>query len=739
MALALFAAFPLVVTGTRTFFYRDFSAYCYPLNAYTRTSLAHGSLPLWNPYSQCGVPHMAQLGSWYLPSLAGVFFPTPWFDSFLLLLHLAWAGFGMHWLVRKLGAAGFPASFAGITFVFNGVVLSSMQWTAYVAVLAWMPWVVGCTIEAWKKGGGRIAAAALCAAMQVLTGMPELTALTWLFIAVLWIVGRSRRPDDADALVSRTRSAFRLAAVGLLAAGLTMAQTLPFLDLVAHSQRDAESATGQWSMPGWGWANLFVPLFHYYRAPQGNWFQSGQDLVQSYYLGTGVLCVALAGIFLARDRFTVVGVALIVFCWIMALGSNGFLYDWLRHAFPLLGFARFPVKFAVFTAFLAPLLAMRGVIAAETAPKRKTGLVFLGILAAVIALTCLLLQFAYRYPLVDDQWAVTLANTLWRIFFALIIVGGILLANRAPGKLAIAAIQLAVLASVAIDALTHNPNLAPTVPVSLFAPGIWQATGKPAPPKLGQGRIMLSAAAEQRMLYSGIPDFAAELTAKRAAEWYNFNLLDGIPKVNGALPLHPQTYDALEKRLYYTPGVVFGRGIMDFLSVAWVSSPESAIDWVARTNYLPMLTAGQKPVFTPDEQALQAVTDQSFRPAQEVYLPERLRCAIKASTAADCKVTPTVFNPQRVEAIVEASGPALVVHAQTFYHLWRAYVDGKQVPLLRANVAFQALEVPAGKHVVQFVYRDYNFVLGVIISLLSLAACAAIWFWSSHRESHLKS
>src|SRR6266576_5752310 len=103
----------------------------------------------------------------------------------------------MYWLARIWGASGFAATFAGMAFVFNGVVLSSLQWTAYIGVLAWMPWVVGCTSEAWKKGGRWLPLAAVCGAMQVLTGMPEMTALTWLFLAVLWL--SNSRSEQAGA------------------------------------------------------------------------------------------------------------------------------------------------------------------------------------------------------------------------------------------------------------------------------------------------------------------------------------------------------------------------------------------------------------------------------------------------------------------------------------------------------------------------------------------------------------
>src|SRR5207249_8706410 len=80
-------------------------------------------------------------------------------------------------------------------------------------------------------------------------------------------------------------SFFRLICVVALAAGITMVQMLPAFDLLTHSQRDSSFATTMWSMPPWGWANLLVPLFHYYRSPQGPWFQTGQEFLASYYLG----------------------------------------------------------------------------------------------------------------------------------------------------------------------------------------------------------------------------------------------------------------------------------------------------------------------------------------------------------------------------------------------------------------------------------------------------------------------
>jgi uncharacterized membrane protein YfhO len=69
---------------------------------------------------------------------------------------------------------------------------------------------------------------------------------------------------------------------------------------------------------------------------------------------------------------------------------------------------------------------------------------------------------------------------------------------------------------------------------------------------------------------------------------------------------------------------------------------------------------------------------------------------------------------------VEAEAPAIVVVAQAYYHDWRVYVDGAAAPLWLANYAFQALEVPAGRHHVSLVYEDREFRWGSIISVATL-------------------
>jgi uncharacterized membrane protein YfhO len=75
----------------------------------------------------------------------------------------------------------------------------------------------------------------------------------------------------------------------------------------------------------------------------------------------------------------------------------------------------------------------------------------------------------------------------------------------------------------------------------------------------------------------------------------------------------------------------------------------------------------------------------------------------------------------------------MFVVAQTYYHNWRASVDGRFVPLLRANYTFQAVEIPAGHHEVRLTYVDRLFQIGAIISSLAVMGCV-FTLWRNSRS-----
>jgi hypothetical protein len=120
--------------------------------------------------------------------------------------------------------------------------------------------------------------------------------------------------------------------------------------------------------------------------------------------------------------------------------------------------------------------------------------------------------------------------------------------------------------------------------------------------------------------------------------------------------------------------------------------------------------------------AFEAFLDPGFDPAGEVILPEPVSGGSRCGPAGTSRFL--MPRSDRVRLEVEAERAGYVVLADAFDPGWRATIDGEAAPLLRANVAFRAVAVPAGRHVVEMVYRPRAVSLGLALTLLTLALVA---------------
>ena len=721
LAVLIAVAFPDVLFGGRTFFYRDYGVLAYPTVHYFRESLWRGEVPLWNPLSNCGVPFLAQWGTMvcYPGALIYLVLPLPWSLGFFTLAHLFLAGLGMYFLARRWAANDFAASLAGVIFAFNGVTLSCLIWPNYLVALGWMPWVVSMGERAWREGGRLPPLAAIIGAFQVLSGVPELVLFTWLVLGFLWL----------GALAWSTEPRWRVAArfLGILALvlGLTAVQTLPFLDLLAHSQRDRTFATAKWAMPSWGSANLLVPLFHSYQNTQVLFFQTGQEFFSSTYMGAGVLLMAGWAAGRARCGRVILLVFLAVAGLAFAVGENGPVYRGFRWALPLAGVARYPVKFVLLVAFVLPLLTAYGAarwITLEASARKREGR-WLGACALLLLVAmAALLGVARLRPLPLDQWPATLTNTGMRAAFLLVTLGVWWILGRLlrPQRRILAAVSLLLL--VWLDFQTHVPRQNPTIHSSFLMPDL---AGLASVPRLGTGRVMITPRAEEAFLRSRVADFSQDFLGKRLARWSNLNLIDAAAKVNGSATLQIREQAQVQNLLYTNSDIDLPR-LADFLGVTQISSPTNVVEWVARSTAMPLITAGQRPLFTPPTAALSALTNADFDARLVVYLPEAARGVVRATNAARASVRMRRFAANTIDFDVEATEPAWVVIAQSWYHPWRALVGDQPARVWRANHAFQALEVPAGASRVRLAYVDDPLRLGLVISVVSVLACA-VW------------
>jgi hypothetical protein len=84
------------------------------------------------------------------------------------------------------------------------------------------------------------------------------------------------------------------------------------------------------------------------------------------------------------------------------------------------------------------------------------------------------------------------------------------------------------------------------------------------------------------------------------------------------------------------------------------------------------------------------------------------------------------FEPNRITVSARTVRPSFLVLSEVFYPGWEAWVNGRQTPVLQGDYILRAVPLPEGRHTVELRFRPQDFRWGLTVSLLSLAAIAAL-------------
>jgi hypothetical protein len=724
LGLLLVVQYPGLVTGSHSLFLRDFGHFWYPNAGYTRASFWSGEIPLWNPLSSCGIPFLAQWNTMvlYPPALLYVLLPLPWSLNLFCVLHLFLGGLGMFCLTRRLTGSGLGAALAGLAFACNGVTMTVIMLPSIAGALGLAPWVMNSLIEAWRKGGCWLVWAAVLGTLQMLTGGVEVVVLTWLVLGLLALDEWIARTENRRKLVTR------FLGVVMLVSFLSAIQLLPFLQLLSGSERSETSAGSISAMPLQGWANFLVPLFGTRQTSGGLPFQPGQFWLTSYYLGIGPFALALAAVLLRPNRRVWLLASAAVLFLVLAWGDRGLVHTWLVKACPLVGVMRFPVKFVLGILLVMPMLVAetgRVLSFGRTSPVRAGRTRLVGVFSSLAVVVVALVLAAPSFQ-TEPAWVrAAQLNGLTRLAF-LVATGALVVALAASGSRRQTLVcGLALLGIGWLDVLTHAPQQAPTVASEILRMPLTQARTMSETPAPGSSRAMLSRHALVLLDRTQLADPAQSYLGLRLGLYCNCNLPEGIPKVDGFYSLFPKYHSRLMARLYTSPSVP--EAVPDLLGASQITAPDSATDWQTRSSWLPMVTGGQQPVWGEDRSVLGRLFSPGFDPRREIVLAPDSRSQLAAVSPGQATIQMRHFSNHALGFSCEAERTTLVSISQSYDPGWRATVDGQPTRLWRANLAFQALVVPAGRHEVSLTYEDRWFRLGAGLTMLTTLAMLAFW------------
>ena len=766
LLLVVVAVFSQAVFTSAVFYQRDIYTYWYPhIEVFVR-AVSEGAWPLWNAYVGFGGPLLADASvqvAYPLTWLNLIMFPAAYYKLFVLL-HVWAAGVGLYFLGRRWGWTEASSFLAATVWALSGPLLSAVSLFHHFAGAAWITWVLLALEGLLAKPSGRAAILLGAAgAGQILAGSGDMCLMTGMAVGLRLLVVAIHDPRAA---VARLPRGIRLAALSAaLALSLSAIQWWPTLEVVRSGSRPRQppSTSMYWSVHPATIVDMLVPrlvsdlpLTPELRAAL---FESREPLLACLYLGLSSAFLVGVGLLLGGPLRILGGLG---FAWFLAaaLGHYTPLYPLLLRV-PGIGLLRYPAKYAIPTALFWALLVGVGAEAwrrAWTPVEKRRGL-GLGGLFWLLGLALLLAAlWIEREPAQLDRlwpWSSAIATPL--------------LGEAVASKL-LGAGTLAFLVSLLAWARTRR-SLPPqwlTAGLTLLVAGdlgwVGRSVNSLGPPELLSFRPplvdRLRVAPDYRIYVATFPEECARLVRGPqgwdpnwswargteemlyppiGARWGLFGSYDG--DFSGLAPAAFWPVTALMRSTELTSaglrllqignvGHVVSVGERDLAGLTPLLGEPSAFACPLRLFRVPeplpraYVVGGVRSLS--DAEALTLLLDPAFDPAREVLLPP----GNATSGATPGSQGSAQFVWRRADALeleVEASAPAMLVLVEAFGPGWRATVDGQPVEVLKANLLFRAVRVPAGRHRVGFRYRPPSVLRGAALSVAGLLAGVTVW------------
>jgi hypothetical protein len=726
----------------------------YPWYSYLGERLRSGDIPAWNPYQFSGAPFAADpLSGWtYLPAMfLFAVLPVSIAAGSYLFVHLLLAGLFTYALARTLRMNVAGALLASVAYEFNGF----MYWrnvccSPYVGVMTWLPLaILGAELAIrsprwldrglwWGVGG--------LALSQILAAWPGQGSYYALLALGGYVAYRTLLfpPENVRGIRGRALGlVMHGGGVLLFGFGLAAAGILPRLEYLSLSSLSGGYANIEGVRAAWGgwtskdWERLLVP-----------------GLV---YPGLSTLALALAAPLLARGRHATPYFAVLVLCTIILAGKevtplHSVLYqllpgfEWIHPHGPArikvilyLGFsllagaalsrlgergldARTLVALPILTSLLIVAFGLSGGVQGLFSTDPGTTIPAASLLALVGANVCVVIY---------------VVSSRGRRVAAFVLILVVFVDLFAAGRTTIAGYETADLGKelVKIDLTRYFENT-------------------------GAAEFLRTEDAPARYFGFG-PHSHGEKRSFRYNNWFaerdttallasNLGTASGLQSIQGYNAVHIARYDEYIQALngrsqgYHNADVV-PRGLdsplLDLLNVRYIIVPattqpdqdvlrelknahptvysDDQVDVLENRDALPRAWIVHSAKRVPRTETLKQLNSGGVNPRRTALLehsPPEL--SIPEDASADRALVET-YEADRISLQTSTGAPGLLVLSEAYYPAWKAYVDGRPVPLYVADHVLRAVPVPAGEHTVELRYESWSLRVGLVVSLTS--------------------
>lgn len=701
------------------FQYFDTIRQIYPWKSLSIDQIKKGEIPLWNPYNFSGSPLMANFQSsiFYALNLLYLILPqiTAW--TILVIAQTILAGFFTYLFARKIGMDKMQAIFSGVAFSYSLFIAVFLEYNTIVHTILWLP----ATLYFFEKILTRrtiynTAAFTLSILFSFFAGHIQIFTFTLLFIIAY--------------ILYRTRVKFWIFTLILLTLGICAIQLFPTLELINLSARIPHEHKFLIE-------NLLLKPAQLILFLSPDFFgnpATGNYLLTDSYPGNAVY------IGLAPFIFSIFAIR---FCWkktfvkFFALGAVILLILFLRspitenfYSIQLPFFSTGSPTNAIF--LLSFCLSILSGFGMGVWLKKENKNFYTIITAFLLIFILIWLVILTSHPVMSER-NFTYSTLIFTIFVAIF-----LLRNIFSKKKVLTTIIILI---TVFDLFYFFQKFNPFVPRDLIFP-----------------KADIFSVLERE---NGINRFWGYGTGAIDA---NFATQYKLFSTDGYDPLYPSRYGGFiqstsdgkikekftsqtRSDAFIVPGFgeedlssnLYRLKILDILGVKYIldrtenGSTEKTFPvdrfkllheengWRIFENLKAsprMFLASDYKIFKSNDEFEKMFFSKDFNPSQTLLLEEDIGTISKNQEAGELNIVS--YTPNKITLTVKTDSQKLLFLSDTYYPGWKAFVDGKETKIYRADFSFRAILLPEGSHNVLFKYKPKSFELGLKTTIISI-------------------
>lgn len=732
----------------------------YPFKALAMEAVKRFEWPLWNPYNGSGMPLLATMQTGSLSPFSGFFliFKSSLAWSVFIIFQTFFLGLFTYLYCRKINFSKGAAVFSTVALAFSGFAIARLLFGEYIYALSLLPLMLY-LVESFIGKEKKALFIPMATYLLCTSGHPQMTTYVFLFtISYFFYRLLQNRKTNIKATFRRVLEFAILLSIGI---GMASVQLVPTVELFRHASLDTDSSKfifERFLLPAQHLITIFIPNYFGNQATYNYW-GSGDYIETVASVGLIPCFFAYIGVFLAKERKLQY-----FFLAALAVGILSTL-DWFTSRLffglpiPIITTGA-PSRVFSLTTFSICILAGYGFDSwtKELKLNKKSFYKLLPFFLFVFALTLgTILFYKLSGPCsntaIVNCGTIALRNTLLEIFFFCLALACYFAYLVNIHSIVKKTAPFVILLTIGMLGLYNSNKFLPFTKTSSLLPG--NVLLQNAKTIAGTERIFGLGSANLKAdlgthFHVYDPNYYAPLHNRRYGELVSYantesseHLARSDVEVAADIDLNPEA-ERRRNRLFA------------LLSVGYILTKkgEQPTDkkigetvWENKTwrieknhNIAPRVyLINDYQVIRDKDKILGRLFDDSFDYRKTVIVEDELPVPTDANNEPVGTAALDRYEENKVSIKTNSKSSAILVLTDNYYPGWKAYVNGKEENVYRANYTLRGVTVPKGKNLVEFRYEPLSLKIGIYISFLSLLAYILLLYKNYRRSSRSKS